>query len=324
MSSDHSKTDGIRLDEDMLTITPAEVPQIPDEVEVRGALRRISILRGGKGSGHFRHEGRPGEVGGSQPGKGTRGEAAGPEGEGGEPPPKRGETGPPPAGEGEMGEGGIIKKLGDEEVRFDSEEQFQLVMQLAENKVADAEGLEPELTEVMEKLAGEHGGQMVGLEHSVKGAASLARKIRMDMLEKGLTEEQAAAQITDANRYTMSFQSDEFVAKVQGGQAALQSGGWQMYDHKWKNYFQSGDAYDGYNTVMHQAETGRLFELQFHTPESLTLKEQSHELYNRFRVLGADQQTERRNLWREMVILWEESESYSKPPNWWLLQGVMK
>jgi 2'-5' RNA ligase len=34
---------------------------------VTGPLRRISIQRGGPGSGHFDHEGRPGEVGGSKP-----------------------------------------------------------------------------------------------------------------------------------------------------------------------------------------------------------------------------------------------------------------
>lgn len=37
------------------------------ETEIVGSLRRISIYRGGPGSGHFGHKGRPGKVGGSLP-----------------------------------------------------------------------------------------------------------------------------------------------------------------------------------------------------------------------------------------------------------------
>jgi hypothetical protein len=70
MSSSRLKNKKFILDEDMLSITPAPIPDLDDTVIVRGPLRRISIQRGGPGSGHFGHEGRPGEVGGSKPSKG--------------------------------------------------------------------------------------------------------------------------------------------------------------------------------------------------------------------------------------------------------------
>jgi len=290
---------------------------------VRGPLRRISILRGGKGSGHFSHEGRPGEVGGSQPQSGSAGQQAGAAAEG-QPPPERKETEPPPlkAEPGDEG-GALLKKIGDEEVRFESEEQYQQIKALAEDRFSKAREQEGAYTELMEQLASEHGGQLVGLEHSLKSADGLTRKIRMDMIEKGLTEEEAAQQITDANRYTMTFGADEFVAKAQEVQASLSKQGWTMYDHKWKNYFQSGDAYDGYNTVMENKDTGQLFELQFHTPQSVQIKKQARHLFERFRVLGADQQHERRSLWQQMTDLWNRQD-YRRPANWWTLQGVMK
>lgn len=328
-SEDMGMATGTASEEDGLaTGTAAEEDQMreDEQVEVRGALRRISIVRGGPGSGHFGHEGRPGEVGGSQEGTGGKAQTGAGQVGGGEDgaPPQRQETEPPPIASGEIGEGGVLKKIGDEEVRFDSEEQYLLIQSLAEQKVGQAKGVEADYTNMMQSLATAHGGELVGLEYDLKSAASMTRKIRMDMLEKGLTEEEAAAQVTDANRYTMVFDADQFVAKATEVQTGLQEQGWTMYDHKWKNYYQTGDAYDGYNTVMINNETGQLFELQFHTPESIRIKEQSHELYNQFRVLGADQQTERRSLWDRMVKLWDESPSYSKPPNWWLLQGVMK
>jgi hypothetical protein len=302
------------------------------KIAVRGLLRRLTIIddpippaqmpagvvvRGGEGSGHFEHEGRPGKVGGSQPGKEGKGKKLA------EPEPRAPTEVPPPVEEGEI-EGSVVKKLSGEDVGFDSEEQFQQVSAIADARVAAAEEIEPDLTMLMGQMATTNDGKLERLEHRLKDAESLTRKIRMDMLEKGLTAEEAEASINDVNRYTMSFPWEGFVERVLAVQEGLAKQGWTMYDHKWKNYFQSGDAYDGYNCVMVNESTGARFEVQFHTPQSIAVQSQSHELFSQFRVLGADQQNERRNLWSRMVSLWEESEDYQRPDNWWVLPGVMK
>lgn len=56
MNSNRSKK--IKLDEDMLTVSQADFP-LPEEI----------VERGGPGSGHFEHKGRPEKVGGSLPSK---------------------------------------------------------------------------------------------------------------------------------------------------------------------------------------------------------------------------------------------------------------
>ena len=54
------------LDDDLFSLK-VKVQPMPGE-QPAGPLRRMNdVLRGGPGSGHFDHEGRPGEVGGSQP-----------------------------------------------------------------------------------------------------------------------------------------------------------------------------------------------------------------------------------------------------------------
>ncbi len=76
---------GIGGDHDLFEVAPADLRQVVEGawgtetadlalkgVAVTRGLRRI-ITRGGPGSGHFGHAGRPGEVGGSAPGEGTAG-----------------------------------------------------------------------------------------------------------------------------------------------------------------------------------------------------------------------------------------------------------
>lgn len=65
---------GISGAEDYFEITSEKAEAIlrqwqpnPNAMKVKGTLRRVSVQRGGPGSGHHGHRGRPGEVGGSLP-----------------------------------------------------------------------------------------------------------------------------------------------------------------------------------------------------------------------------------------------------------------
>ena len=119
----------------------------------------------------------------------------------------------------------------------------------------------------------------------------------------------------------MLFDSDIYVDRVLEVQGALLEQGWEEYDHKWTNYFRSGDAYDGYNTVMVNPETGQRFELQYHTPESKDIVDVIHKTYEEFRVLPDNQSQRAKEL---QVTMRESWVSYIKPEGWERLPGVLK
>lgn len=191
----------------------------------------------------------------------------------------------------------------------------------ADTKVEAATAIEPELTTMVTGLAEQFEGESVGLEYAVKSEDSLARKIRTDMIEKGISAQEAADAISDVNRYTILFDRENYVEDVLAVQQELADQGWEQYDHKWKNYFRAGDAYDGYNTVMINPETGQRFELQYHTPESMEIKANVHKWYEELRIMPDDQTSEAKQLQTQMRESWAD---YQKPEGWERLPGVLK
>lgn len=188
---------------------------------------------------------------------------------------------------------------------------------LAGEMATAAMAMEPALSSMMGDIATTTGGELVGLKYAVKPEESLAGKIDRDATEKGITHEQAAAEITDVNRYTMVFDSDKYTESVLAAQQELAEKGYIQYDEKWKNYFGSGDAYDGYNSVYMHQETGERVEVQFHTPDTIGIKERAHELYERFRVTP-EGSLDRLTLWEDMQSMWQD---YEKPAGWESLPG---
>lgn len=201
--------------------------------------------------------------------------------------------------------------------RFSTEDQQQAV-DLAENKIQEAQEIEPEITSLLEEIRSKIGGELAGLEFRLKSKASLARKILIGMEQDGISLQESRNDINDANRYTFLFDPDEYFDNVSSTQRELMNQGWSQYNSKWKNYFQSGDGYDGYNTVMVN-EQGQRFELQFHTPESIEIKFEVHKQYEEFRTLP-EGGSRRKQLLESMIIQWEE---YEKPKNWEKLPGVL-
>jgi len=179
--------------------------------------------------------------------------------------------------------------------------------------------IEKKVTPTLESLANDQGGQLTGLENKFKSLESLSRKIMQEAKEGGLTLEEAAQEISDVLRYTITFDNpSDFVNKVKAVQKGLADNGYERYDNKWKNYFGPGDAYDGYNTVLLDPSTGLRFELQFHTAGSIRIKSVVHELYAEWRVLPQGD-PRRDSLTAKMAKMWE---SYERPLNWHELEGV--
>ena len=161
---------------------------------------------------------------------------------------------------------------------------------------------------------------MNGLDFRLKTEESLARKIKLESESREISPQEAESQITDALRYTMLFPPDTFVDSAMATQAKMAELGYEQFDTKWSNYFQPGGAYQGYNTVMINKSTGQKFELQYHTRESVVIKEQAHIMYNEFRELPSTS-PRAQELWHGMADLWS---NYERPANWERLPGVIK
>ena len=189
---------------------------------------------------------------------------------------------------------------------------------LAVKLKATADKIEPTITGPLKETVEGLGGQMAGLDFRLKSQSSIESKIRRDAEEAGCDLETASKGVTDLVRYTAVFEPETFTKDVAATQSMLMEQGWAQYDHKWRNYFSPGNAYQGYNTVMVNKD-GVRFELQYHTRESLEIKERAHLLYNEARELPASS-PHRAALNQQMAGLWD---TFHRPENWESLPGTV-
>lgn len=174
---------------------------------------------------------------------------------------------------------------------------------------SDAMVREPETTSLLQSLQ-RAGSTLAGLDFRLKGQQSLARKIRTDSHDMMVSEQDAADSIHDVLRYTYQLQAESFADEFARIRAALEKAGYTVV--KVKNTLQStGVAYRGVNCQF-ETPDGFKFELQFHTSESLALKENElHKLYEEARLpeTGPKRKAE---LVRRMIEL---SDGLATPPN---------
>jgi hypothetical protein len=154
---------------------------------------------------------------------------------------------------------------------------------------------EEELTPVMMAVSQATSGTISGLRFRLKQPKSLRRKI-VDQVEKGeyATAAESAANVSDAVRYTISYDSKNYVKSVASTIDDMRTRGYEL---RVKNYWDRAD-YKGINIAV-KDKTGKTFELQLHTKESLAIKDDLHALYEQYRESKNDAQ--RWKLWNEMV-----------------------
>ena len=152
------------------------------------------------------------------------------------------------------------------------------------NRMAVAE---PQISRTIIDLADEHGARPEGLAFRLKSEESLSRKIA-EKVEEGnasglvFTADEAAASMSDVIRYTYVVNDDTYSVATQRILSDLEARGYSL---RVKNYWQEGNTYKGVNVAMKDPD-GIPVELQFHTSESLRVKEGAlHEIYERQRVL---------------------------------------
>lgn len=160
-----------------------------------------------------------------------------------------------------------------------------------------AEAAEPAITKRMLELSGETGATMYGLAYRMKTSESLARKIEAEADATGLSDAVAGTMMSDAVRYTMMQESGDYTATAENALSKLAAEGYSL---RQKNFWAPGDPYQGINVAVTSPD-GQKFELQFHTPESLAVKDRIHPMYEQFRV--SKDNNKRAQLWNEMTEL---------------------
>ncbi len=146
-----------------------------------------------------------------------------------------------------------------------------------------ARQMEPQVTDMLQRIAARHGGQLAGTQHQLKSYGSLQEKLKQRVALKKQTLE-AAAGVNDALRYSVVLEPQDFTAGLRATLAALDDEGHARV--KLTNQFTDyPPVFKAINVTLRSPE-GALWEIQFHTPETFALKERFHDLYKRAHALA--------------------------------------
>jgi len=178
----------------------------------------------------------------------------------------------------------------------------------------DAEAVEPVITGLMEGIAKTIGADFPeidgksSLTERLKSTDSLARKIDADAEKDHRGDrEKAANAISDAVRYTLNVDDNNYADGVEKTINAVEQTGWKV--ESVKNFWQAGDPYDGTNIKL--SKDGVKVELQLHTPTSHKVKEVDlHDDYEVYRK--STNNTERQAMWDRMV---DKAKAIPRPAN---------
>ncbi|KQX68584.1 hypothetical protein [Angustibacter sp. Root456] len=148
----------------------------------------------------------------------------------------------------------------------------------------DGAWAETHLTPRVERAMHRAGGLRVGEAHAVKQAASLRRKLADEVARPELDSTTAGQRVNDTVRYTVVFGDDAYVEGAVRTIEQLRGQGFELAQAKssW-----GGPRYQGLNLVWHDQQTGRLFEVQVHSPGSWDATVRTHPDYELYRDRGA-------------------------------------
>jgi hypothetical protein len=122
---------------------------------------------------------------------------------------------------------------------------------------------------------------LVGLENRLKGKDRLSEKVeKWVSAQPDLRPDDAFKLVKDAIRYTFVYSEERYTEGVYADCDRLESAGFVPVDRQnsWKE-----DQYKGINGRWQEPDSGMLFEVQFHTLESVDAKELTHSAYERIR-----------------------------------------
>ena len=148
------------------------------------------------------------------------------------------------------------------------ETESEIADQLSNQIVINARNEEKKVTSFMKSLEVD-GTHLEGLDFRLKSSESLSRKILSDSHIKGISLDEAAADIGDSLRYTLVADEANYTKVVESSLANLQGEGYTI--SKAKNFW-GEDLYQGINVSL-KTPDGFTMELQFHTEASYYTKE---------------------------------------------------
>jgi hypothetical protein len=175
---------------------------------------------------------------------------------------------------------------------------------------------EPVVTEILQRLAEDNGGRMEGLQYRLKGVTGIRDKIVRKRKARGTTNEQEAAKINDALRYTAIISPATYTETIQSMFDELGALGYEPTEIT--NTWPKGDDYSGVNATL-KAPNGTLIELQFHTDDSFFTKSDIHADYDIARDEDADL-ADREAAYQRMAARWDDVEQ----PKGWETLGKIK
>ena len=145
-------------------------------------------------------------------------------------------------------------------------------------------GTEHVLRRIEDQL--EHGNLVPETEkYALKSLDSFQEKLA-DMIadEPGTSPDELADGIHDGIRYTFLFDANNYTQGVGDGRAKLTENGYelQLLRNSWTK-----DQYKGINSRWLDHASDKMFEVQFHTPDSWEAKQQTHDAYKRIPSLPA-------------------------------------
>lgn len=156
----------------------------------------------------------------------------------------------------------------------------------ADYKLKHINKIEPDITKFLKDVSNSENSELFGLDYRIKTKESLIRKIISDSKEKAIPVKETTNQINDILRYTMINDDESFTYKYFKIIEKMKEKGYNII--RVKNTFVDGVTYKGINTLV-QTKSGDIFELQFHTPESIKVKEDDlHKIYEKQRLLNKD------------------------------------
>ncbi|MFE0135827.1 hypothetical protein ACFWY6_30285, partial [Streptomyces sp. NPDC059037] len=144
---------------------------------------------------------------------------------------------------------------------------------------------EPRITDTLQQITHNvDDGRLIGLDYRLKGEDSLKRKLATQLINQPERSAQSAlGKVKDSIRYTVEFPSPHYAPGVQQAVDTLRAQGFESVT--FKNTWDS-PGYKGINSTWLDPATGRIFEVQFHTPESFVAKMDTHVLYEKGRLPG--------------------------------------
>jgi hypothetical protein len=151
--------------------------------------------------------------------------------------------------------------------------------------------------DLWQELGGtDSAGRLTGLEQRLKDPGRIEARVAEDVRVKGRTADEALAAITDRIRFSFCYPHDWYLPGMLADVAALRSRGFTEVERRnlWEAAVRLGTV-SVWRTPVSGAEpgpgSGELFEVQFHTALSQSVRERSFPLYARLRSAEPDDAT---------------------------------